>query len=299
LRRTLCLSKHSDEEPGDFLHRCNTKLLWFRESFGWISLVDTVKTYVVGWAGHVARLRADSPLKLLLEWRSRPSACGTGPRVTRARTGPEIAWDDSVVSHIGLDWTAMAQSRALWSQLCGHGLSSWRAKRDRVPVYSEKVLRLCRGKRCPWGFRLAVLEENSAAVRLCNGEKAAASLGWDIAGAARAVQWYLHLLEGANIRPALGERFAHDCARRDAVLVDGTVSSSFTHQAGEVFVIHCRVRDGCMCMCTGVLRMGVWTEVARELCTVPSQAAILTALESILHGICHFAGYLLDRGLLE
>jgi hypothetical protein len=78
-----------------------------------------------------------------------------------------------------------------------------------------------------------------------------------------------------------------------------TVASDLVHVAGETFVVHCRVRDGCMCVCVGVLRLGVWTEVAREVCTVPSQPATLTVLESILHGVCDFAGYLVDRGLVE
>jgi hypothetical protein len=167
-----------------------------------------------------------------------------------------------------------------------------------MPVYSEKILRFCQGKKCPWGFRLCILEERVLATHLCNGEKRCNGLTWDIAGAARAVQWYLHLLERMGIGPLLGGRFVDSCQPRDNIAISDTCEN-LNLKAGEALVMHCRVRDGCMCMCIGVLRNGVWSQRAREACTVPFQTADLTALESILHGICHLSGYLVDRGYVE
>ncbi len=135
LRRTLSIFARADEDPADFCHRVNSRLKFFKESFGYVSLVDTVKSYYFGWCGHAARLSEESPLRKLLHWRPDPEIRLLAPhgREVRARRGPPLCFDEAVVEYIGLNWKSYAANRAQWGSLARQALSSWGARFSHVP----------------------------------------------------------------------------------------------------------------------------------------------------------------------
>lgn len=80
------------------------------------TIANQAKIGRLRWAGHVARMRDDCPVRLLFD-RVRPEG-GTGRRAgaQRARWGDQVRADLRKICHLG-DWRATAQNRATWNDL--------------------------------------------------------------------------------------------------------------------------------------------------------------------------------------
>ena len=204
LRRTLCMHAHDGEDAADFRHRVNSRMKFLKESYGYVSLVDVVKNYHLGWCGHVARLGNTSHLLKVLSWRPDPeiraSACPN--RVLRVRRGPTICFDSTVASHIGIDWRMYAANRQQWGALARNALHSWGAKICPIATYSEKVLRFSSGRRCPWNLTVLFLSSwPSLGSAINGGQPHWLSLQTPMVQlAVRLAQWNVHLFQRSGIQ---------------------------------------------------------------------------------------------------
>jgi hypothetical protein len=213
LRRTLCRQKRDDESPGDFLHRLNSRVVFLKSALGWRNLVDVVKCYHLGWMGHVARISGESYVRDAYLWRSPHEVAKVHWRMRpcRFKPGKPFSVEDSVIAHIGPDWTNFAQNRALWSRLKTHALRSWGVHQP-CPVrnYSTKILASIGHKRHPYSVRLLFLIPSETICLAVLGLKSLVlSSHATTRQALTLIRWHLHLLEMVGFRPAVNSVFLH------------------------------------------------------------------------------------------
>jgi hypothetical protein len=115
---TLARKMHSDEEPGDFVHRMRTKLRHLKSCFGLVGGDLQAQRLHCGWIGHVFRQSWVSPVMLCMSWRDErwwaENKLVKGRPKYALQGKPKTSCTSALYDLLGTKWSYLAHDRETW-----------------------------------------------------------------------------------------------------------------------------------------------------------------------------------------